>query len=221
MIKTVNNYNIKEEASNMSSEKVYRSNILNFSNGSRIYIKDNEKVNNSNNIDEISELSNEDINLTKDEWETVLTLNNLEYLIVIRSTKRIGRRNTRNKQNNPIKLHNTKPKELETSPKRKRSSSFKSDSHQCPNCLTTDSALWRNCVIKGKSHHYCNACGLRFKKGKFCPLCYKVYYDADTNTREWKQCNICYNWTHNQCLIDSGKEIKDNYICNLCNQEEE
>lgn len=231
MIKAVNSYNFEEEISKSRSQQICHS-VISFPDGSEIYIKDKSKENgdrldgNGMQLDESSEVSNDDLNasLTREEWETVLTLNSLEYLIVFRSTKRIGRRNRKNRkqyQSRSFSILESQSKESGgIVQKRKRASPLKSETHQCPNCLTTDSALWRNCVIRGKSHHFCNACGLRFKKGKFCPLCYKVYYDADTNTREWKQCNICFNWTHRQCLRDSGKEMDGDYTCNLCRHEE-
>lgn len=156
--------------------------------------------------------------MTKLEWETVVTLKELEYLIIIRSSNERKRPSHLNHSKSSLKvLGNVR----HGSPKRKRSAPLKSDSHQCPNCLTTDSALWRNCVIKGKSHHLCNACGLRFKKGKFCPLCYKVYYDVDTNPQEWRQCNMCYNWTHRKCLSEGGYETDGNYTCILCQKQDD
>jgi len=42
----------------------------------------------------------------------------------------------------------------------------------------------------------CNACGLRFKKGQYCPVCLKVYYSNAPTPETWKQCRSCGQWTH-------------------------
>lgn len=75
----------------------------------------------------------------------------------------------------------------------------------------------------------CNACGLRFKKGKYCPLCTRVYYDADTHAGAFKQCVRCGTWTHKQCLARIGALAPDDlreqspfersppYTCTRCN----
>lgn len=104
------------------------------------------------------------------------------------------------------------------SKKMRRTPRNRNENHQCPNCSTFDSPLWRNCLIKGKILHLCNSCGLRYKKHKYCPHCYKVYYDAETNVQDWCQCISCHNWTHKQCLIDSGnqKVFLGPYQCLRC-----
>eukprot|EP01130_Rhizamoeba_saxonica_P014860 TRINITY_DN653_c0_g1_i2.p1 TRINITY_DN653_c0_g1~~TRINITY_DN653_c0_g1_i2.p1 ORF type:complete len:151 (-),score=17.81 TRINITY_DN653_c0_g1_i2:79-531(-) len=89
----------------------------------------------------------------------------------------------------------------------------------CPNCGVLYSSLWRSCTFKNVRRYFCNACGLRFKKGKFCPMCCKVYYDVDTNNQFWIQCSVCYNWTHKSCLLISGMAIYDrygHYVCRNC-----
>jgi hypothetical protein len=85
----------------------------------------------------------------------------------------------------------------------------------CSNCGVETSTLWRNCVLLDGSKYLCNACGLRYKKGKYCPLCFKVYYDVDTNLLQWKQCRTCLNWTHQACLIRHSIELTD-YECASC-----
>lgn len=74
----------------------------------------------------------------------------------------------------------------------------------CPNCKVAESTLWRACALLSGTHYLCNACGLRFKKGKYCPLCTRVYYDADTHTGQYRQCGTCGNWTHRHCLREAG-----------------
>jgi len=92
------------------------------------------------------------------------------------------------------------------------------DGKICPNCSTSYSTLWRNCGLLNGSRYLCNGCGLRFKKGKYCPLCYEVYYDADTNHFNWEQCKDCSNWTHKSCLqkLNSPKFKPSGYVCNHC-----
>lgn len=94
----------------------------------------------------------------------------------------------------------------------------------CPNCSVETSTLWRTCEVGTGSSYLCNACGLRFKKGKFCPLCYRVYYDADTNQLHWKQCRSCLNWTHKACLQKCGSlsdnfASSDSYSCPNCRRD--
>jgi predicted RNA-binding Zn-ribbon protein involved in translation (DUF1610 family) len=87
----------------------------------------------------------------------------------------------------------------------------------CPNCGIETSTLWRNCDLLDGSKYLCNACGLRFKKGKYCPICYEVYYDADTNHFSWEQCRSCTNWTHKACIQkSSGLPTVFGYTCKLC-----
>eukprot|EP01126_Amoeba_proteus_P043740 TRINITY_DN4818_c0_g1_i5.p1 TRINITY_DN4818_c0_g1~~TRINITY_DN4818_c0_g1_i5.p1 ORF type:complete len:202 (+),score=30.98 TRINITY_DN4818_c0_g1_i5:169-774(+) len=97
------------------------------------------------------------------------------------------------------------PKKLVASPSRT----------PCPNCGIESSTLWRSCDLQNGSHYLCNACGLRYKKGKYCPLCFQVYYDADCNHTQWKQCHVCLNWTHKSCLQKCGL-VHDPYICGRC-----
>jgi hypothetical protein len=75
----------------------------------------------------------------------------------------------------------------------------------CPNCQATTSTLWRSCALLSGHHYLCNACGLRFKKGKYCRLCTRVYYDADTHQGHFKQCSSCGNWSHKSCLRKAGE----------------
>jgi len=87
----------------------------------------------------------------------------------------------------------------------------------CPNCGIESSTLWRNCDLLDGSKYLCNACGLRFKKGKYCPICYEVYYDADTNHFNWEQCRSCTNWTHKACIQKSSAlPTVFGYVCKLC-----
>jgi len=90
----------------------------------------------------------------------------------------------------------------------------------CPNCCTETSTLWRNCSVDRASRYLCNACGLRFKKGKYCPECFQVYYDADTNQLAWKQCSVCLNWTHKKCIQNANQKEelwgKGSYTCKTC-----
>jgi len=90
----------------------------------------------------------------------------------------------------------------------------------CPNCGKDSSTLWRTCELNNGSHYLCNACGLRYKKGKYCPLCYRVYYDADTNQLHWQQCQNCLNWTHKVCLQQRNLVTPNGvYICPPCRRE--
>jgi predicted RNA-binding Zn-ribbon protein involved in translation (DUF1610 family) len=91
----------------------------------------------------------------------------------------------------------------------------------CPNCGADSSTLWRTCKMQTGSSYLCNACGLRYKKGKFCPLCYRVYYDVDTNQLQWRQCQNCLNWTHKNCLQQRGLLTHSSYICLNCRRSEE
>jgi len=91
----------------------------------------------------------------------------------------------------------------------------------CPNCGVEASTLWRTCKMQTGSSYLCNACGLRYKKGKFCPLCYRVYYDVDTNQLQWRQCQNCLNWTHKHCLQQRGLLTNSSYICLNCRRESE
>lgn len=221
MIKAAPSYNLEEGMSKTHANHLYRE-LFGFPEGGGIYFKTQES--NLGNSPTTQIMGKEDsfldrdlnANLTKEEWETALTLNSLEYMIVIRDNRQERKKNHKS----PLKVFQSAFKDNGITQKRKRSGSSKSESHRCPNCNTTDSSLWRNCIIRGKSHHFCNACGLRFKKGKFCPICYKVYYDVDTNKRDWKQCSICFNWTHQKCLKKLNKEIQEPYTCNICLQEE-
>jgi len=92
----------------------------------------------------------------------------------------------------------------------------------CGNCGVETSTLWRTCELHNGSSYLCNACGLRYKKGKFCPLCYRVYYDVDTNQLQWKQCQNCMNWTHKSCLQQRGIIVTNTpYICSICKRGSE
>lgn len=94
----------------------------------------------------------------------------------------------------------------------------------CSNCGVESSTLWRNCPLLEGARYLCNACGLRYKKGKYCPLCFKVYYDVDTNHLQWKQCIGCLNWTHLLCLQRTGwqpKNENDPYECSACSKKSE
>jgi len=114
-------------------------------------------------------------------------------------------------------LERTKTRLKRTNPSKKQRIKSPTD-NPCPNCHTITSTLWRNCEIRGKSLHLCNACGLRYKKGKFCPLCCYVYYDTEPNSRDWERCTKCNHWSHKFCLQNdnSSSSVTSNYVCPLC-----
>jgi len=97
------------------------------------------------------------------------------------------------------------PLELPTPPSPQRRLVESPSGKPCPNCHASTSTLWRSCALLSGHHYLCNACGLRFKKGKYCPLCTRVYYDADTHAGHFKQCATCANWTHKSCLVKAGE----------------
>ncbi len=62
-------------------------------------------------------------------------------------------------------------------------------------CGVETSILWRNCGGK----YLCNACGLRWHRGKRCAVCSKVYYDKDVYNGSFLKCQTCYRLLHRDC----------------------
>ncbi|MCL7033699.1 hypothetical protein MKW94_019179 [Papaver nudicaule] len=46
-------------------------------------------------------------------------------------------------------------------------------------------------------YNYCDACGRLFVKGKYCPVCLKVYRDSESTPMVC--CDVCERWVHCQC----------------------
>jgi hypothetical protein len=67
----------------------------------------------------------------------------------------------------------------------------------CDSCGVQKTTMWRSYKIsENVTVQMCNACGLRFKKGQYCPVCLKVYYSNAPTPETWKQCRSCGQWTH-------------------------
>jgi len=123
-------------------------------------------------------------------------------------------------QQQPLNVTITTPKKGRRATTTKRLAPSPSG-QPCANCGVETSTLWRTCEIHNRSSYLCNACGLRYKKGKFCPICYRVYYDVDTNQLHWKQCQNCMNWTHKHCLQQRGTLTNTPYTCLTCRRKNE
>jgi hypothetical protein len=70
----------------------------------------------------------------------------------------------------------------------------------CFSCNVKYSPQWRHKKINNTSTYLCNACGLRYVKGQYCPVCHITYTQAEINTNQWNNCLICHKWTHNYCM---------------------
>lgn len=183
------------------------------------------------------DFQSDEVKLTREEWDTVHILGALNNIILSREDpmdfkrcdfsslklqqkkrKKDARGSPTRKKKSPGSAFSSRCSSPAGTPRGSPRTATKRENHECPNCHATESTLWRNCIIQGKVHYLCNACGLRFKKGKYCPLCYKVYYDVDTNPQSWKQCVCCNNWTHASCLVSKEGEaaMERPYTCANC-----
>jgi hypothetical protein len=86
----------------------------------------------------------------------------------------------------------------------------------CENCGTRDTPQWRKgwySKVLNRHHLLCNACGIRYNKQQFCPLCGYIYAkDKEAkNTREdyYLACQACDRWTHLDCAKQIGEISPD------------
>eukprot|EP00898_Chlorokybus_atmophyticus_P007994 jgi/Chlat1/8196/Chrsp76S07628 len=80
---------------------------------------------------------------------------------------------------------------------------------KCANCHTSNTPMWRKGFSGDRAVTLCNACGLRFKKNKFCPFCYHMCYENDDpdnannmnsgRDSPWLGCTVCGRWVHKSC----------------------
>jgi hypothetical protein len=77
----------------------------------------------------------------------------------------------------------------------------------CANCGTMDTPQWRkgwHSSLLEKEVLLCNACGLKFHKGQFCPYCKFVYGKEHSSqhhqdSSQWLCCSNCGRKTHTAC----------------------
>ena len=82
---------------------------------------------------------------------------------------------------------------------------------QGAHCNVTATPMWRKGVICGEDVTLCNACGLRYKKGKFCWHCKEIYYEDEDkrpygkgcqdSKDSWLGCSHCARWSHLKCCL--------------------
>mmetsp|Transcript_11224 Transcript_11224/g.69321 ORF Transcript_11224/g.69321 Transcript_11224/m.69321 type:complete len:288 (-) Transcript_11224:1680-2543(-) len=99
-----------------------------------------------------------------------------------------------------------------------------SNARICNFCHATSTPLWRKAKLSGVDIVLCNACGLRYKKGKYCYFCQGIYYE-DENKRpvnrqrkpdgkSWIGCAGCQHWCHLDCHVQCSKGGK--FSCPKC-----
>lgn len=82
----------------------------------------------------------------------------------------------------------------------------------CENCGTFDTPQWRKGWFSNVLNHsvlLCNACGLKFHKGQFCPYCHYVYGKENKISEGWITCDDCGRWVHEECesLHENGADL--------------
>ena len=105
--------------------------------------------------------------------------------------------------------------------------SFPARGFRCPDCVFCLSCGSRSPGPPGArwthGHTMCAPCGALYGKGKFCPICHKVYRDNEANMIG---CDSCNGWVHTACdKIDDdqfralGADEDKPYRCPNCRGE--
>lgn len=54
----------------------------------------------------------------------------------------------------------------------------------------------------------CQICSQAYKNNQYCHYCIQIYYDsadyAETDGKEWVQCENCSKWEHTECEVVNG-----------------
>jgi len=87
-------------------------------------------------------------------------------------------------------------------------------------CASCGAPLWRKgWHNKFLGHHLslCNACGLKYNKGQYCPICMYVYniYDVRLRSNDCVKCINCYKYAHASCVQQSNLL---SYLCPACTE---
>lgn len=92
-----------------------------------------------------------------------------------------------------------------------------------PACkAVSDTPMWRKGWTPAGSTsavHLCNACGILYKRGWFCPWCTCVYRKSAEHKSPWLGCDYCDRWVHIQCEQENDQDIAlegEFYACPEC-----
>eukprot|EP00347_Sterkiella_histriomuscorum_P018818 403344053 len=102
-----------------------------------------------------------------------------------------------------------------------------------PNKNPTDYKGWsrRKLNKSGQFMWLCDLCSQAFKNNQYCTACYQIYLDsgdyAETDGKEWVQCENCNKWEHTDCEVINGfTELPEKlqqdgwkYFCPLCRKK--
>jgi hypothetical protein len=84
----------------------------------------------------------------------------------------------------------------------------------CENCNAYETPQWRKGWFNETLQHnieLCNACGLKFAKGQYCPYCKFIYGKEHTKSpQDWLSCVQCGRLTHLECELKFGGSSKQN-----------
>lgn len=89
----------------------------------------------------------------------------------------------------------------------------------CGDCGVKLSPLWRSVSYRGDRRHLCNACGLRYKKGQFCPFCEKTYKEIELHPEVWEECEECHETCAHIKCIEKNDIQRGNYTCKRCREK--
>lgn len=74
---------------------------------------------------------------------------------------------------------------------------------KCAYCGVRETSLWRKGWYDketNKNLSLCNAHGLRYSKGQYCPECNYIYYARELHPDKWKYCQKCGHYVHQKCI---------------------
>ena len=90
----------------------------------------------------------------------------------------------------------------------------------CSSCGVLSTPLWRKGWFDTNIGRYvslCNACGLKYSKNQYCPICkyvYNIREDVFSHRHKWIICTSCDRYTHVDCVQDNVNVV--DYVCIEC-----
>ena len=66
----------------------------------------------------------------------------------------------------------------------------------------------RRKLCQGQFFWLCSPCSAAYKNGQYCDFCRQIYMEtgenAETDGKEWVQCESCVKWVHTECEVQNG-----------------